>query len=84
MAMRWWRPPTAPQASLSFNAILEGALNDVGWKSADETKRRLDLMSEVRRARAVKAKTAGRRMVGTGYSSGLRRKTCIRFCCNPR
>lgn len=64
---RWWRLPPPPPMNVSFSDILEEEPNDVAWKSPDETKRLLGMMSEVNREKVAKAKRAGRRMVGAVY-----------------
>ena len=64
---RSWRLPAPPRMDLPFDAILEEAPNDVPWKSPEETRRLLDMMSAVNREKVAKAKKAGRRMVGALY-----------------
>jgi len=63
----WWNLPEPATANLSLNALLEQAPNDVSWKSPDETRRLLDMMSDVNRKKVAQAKKSGRRMVGTLY-----------------
>jgi DNA (cytosine-5)-methyltransferase 1 len=66
-AWKWWRLVAPPPMNLSFDDILEDAPNDVSWKTPDETKRLLDMMSAVNREKVALAKKAGRRMVGAVY-----------------
>lgn len=63
----WWDLPEPATARVSLSALLEEAPNDVSWKSPDETRRLLDMMSDVNRKKVAQAKKSGRRMVGTLY-----------------
>lgn len=63
----WWRLAPPPLIKVSFSDIIEEWPNDVAWKSPDEVKRLLGMMSEVNREKVAKAKKVGRRIVGTLY-----------------
>lgn len=63
----WWRLSTPPSRTATFSDVIEENPASVGWHSAQETQRLLELMSEVNLAKVTQAKRAGRRMVGGVY-----------------
>lgn len=63
----WWRLSPPPHRSSIFADIVEDSPKDVAWHTAVETRRLLEMMSPVNRAKVNMAKKAGRRMVGTVY-----------------
>lgn len=72
----WWRLPPPPRRNSIFADIVEDNPKDVAWHTAAETKRLLEMMSPINRAKVNAAKKVGRRMVGTVYKrtriNGLR------------
>lgn len=63
----WWRLPPPPIRNTTFSDLVEDDPQDVAWNTSAETKRLLDMMSPINRAKVHSAKKAGRRMVGTIY-----------------
>ncbi|HHK3742012.1 TPA: DNA cytosine methyltransferase [Pseudomonas aeruginosa] len=63
----WWRLPAPPARASIFADLVEDKPHGVTWHTAAETKRLLDMMSPVNRAKVEAAKKAGGRMVGTIY-----------------
>lgn len=63
----WWRLPAPPARQSAFADLVEDNPQGVVWHTAAETKRLLDMMSPINRAKVEAAKKAGRRMVGTIY-----------------
>lgn len=63
----WWRLPEPPARASIFADLVEDEPQGVKWHTAAETKRLLDMMSPINRAKVEGAKNAGRRMVGTIY-----------------
>lgn len=63
----WWNLPLPAPRTINFVDILEGDPNGVSWHSAEETKRLLEMMSELNRAKVEKAKRMSYPMVGGVY-----------------
>jgi DNA (cytosine-5)-methyltransferase 1 len=63
----WWRMPPPPARNTRFADLVDDEPEGVRWHSETETKRLLDLMSEVNLAKIAEAKRADRRMVGGVY-----------------
>lgn len=63
----WWNLPGPPIRTSIFADLVEDNPQGVVWHTADETKRLLDMMSPINRAKVESAKKAGHRMVGTIY-----------------
>lgn len=63
----WWRLPAPPQRSSRLIDCIEEQPGDIGWNSDDETRRLLDKMSEVNRAKVDEARRSGQRQVGAVY-----------------
>ena len=63
----WWRLPSPPGRRTVFADLIEESPKDVKWRSSQETRKLLDMMSPVNLAKVDAAKKAGRRMVGTIY-----------------
>lgn len=63
----WWNVPPPERRAKSFADIVEDAPDSVTWHTQAETKRILDMMSAVNRAKVEAAKRSGRRMVGGVY-----------------
>lgn len=64
---QWWNPPPpeAPVAPLS--ALITDVAEGIVWHSEAQTRRLLDLMSEVNLAKVAAARAAGARAVGAVY-----------------
>ena len=63
----WWRVPLPRAKRGNLSDLIEEGPADVEWHTTAETRRLLDMMSEVNRAKVREAKRAGRRVVGTIY-----------------
>ncbi len=63
----WWALPEPLKRNARFADIIEDDPRSVDWHSAEETKRLLDMMSEVNHAKVQQAKKARTRMVGAIY-----------------
>jgi DNA (cytosine-5)-methyltransferase 1 len=63
----WWRLPSPPPRSSVLADIVEDNPEDVTWHTAAETRRLLEMMSPINRAKVNAAKKAARRSVGTVY-----------------
>ncbi len=63
----WWRLPSPPRRYTVFADLIEDNPKGVKWRSLEETRKLLDMMSPVNLAKVEAAKKAGRRMVGTIY-----------------
>ena len=63
----WWRLPSPLRRDTVFADLIEESPKGVKWRSLEETRKLLDMMSPVNLAKVEAAKKAGRRMVGTIY-----------------
>ncbi|MDJ0447621.1 DNA cytosine methyltransferase [Methylocystis sp. JR02] len=63
----WWRLPEPLTRNATLSQIVEDAPPDVAWRSEEETRRLIDMMSDANLAKVEEARRAGRRMVGTLY-----------------
>ena len=63
----WWRIPSPPRRDTVFADLIEESPKGVKWRSLEETRKLLDMMSPLNLAKVEVAKMAGRRMVGTIY-----------------
>ncbi len=63
----WWNLPTPKMRTVGFSDLYEEEPEDVDWHTLAETKRLLDMMSEVNRAKVREAQAKGHRMIGTLY-----------------
>ncbi len=63
----WWNPPAPPARQSTLADLVEEKPTSVEWHSAEETAKLLAMMSDLNVEKVNKAKTAGRRMVGTVY-----------------
>ena len=63
----WWNLPTPKVCKVGFSDLYEEEPGDVDWHTPVETKRLLDMMSEVNRAKVREAQAQGHRMIGTLY-----------------
>ncbi len=63
----WWNIPAPPPRKLNFIDIIEEEPKGVSWKSDSETKKLLNMMSEVNLEKVSHAQMSGCRMVGGVY-----------------
>jgi len=63
----WWRLPMPPVRNTIFADLVEENPQGVQWHTPAQTRKLLDMMSAVNRAKVATAEKAGRRMVGTVY-----------------
>jgi DNA (cytosine-5)-methyltransferase 1 len=63
----WWNLPTPRARRASFSSIIEETPTGTEWFSAEETRQLLAMMSDINRAKLIKAKKLGRRIVGGVY-----------------
>src|SRR5690606_8956743 len=71
----WWRLPAPPARNTVFADLVEESPQGVQWHSPEQTRKLLDMMSAVNRAKVSAAKNAGRCMVGTIYKRTRRDET---------
>ncbi|MEK4031506.1 DNA cytosine methyltransferase [Methylocystis sp. IM2] len=63
----WWQLPAPPVRNTVFADLVEESPQGVAWHTREQTRKLLDMMSQVNRAKVTAAKKAGRRMVGAIY-----------------
>ncbi len=63
----WWNIPEPPPRKLNFIDIIEEEPIGVTWKSDSDTRKLLNMMSEINQKKVVQAQSAGCRMVGGVY-----------------
>jgi DNA (cytosine-5)-methyltransferase 1 len=63
----WWRLPAPARRNAAFADIVETDPENARWHTAAETRRLIDLMSPLHRAKVAAAQKTGRRMVGGVY-----------------
>lgn len=63
----WWSLPQPPVRNTSFADLIEDNPADVDWHTPAETKRLLDMMSDVNRKKVEKVKATKKKVVGTIY-----------------
>lgn len=63
----WWRLPAPPMRRTRFAQLIEENPVGVEWHTAEQTRKLLDMMSPINRAKVDKAKAIARPMVGTIY-----------------
>jgi DNA (cytosine-5)-methyltransferase 1 len=63
----WWALPTPPGRLTALTDLVEDNPKGVRWHTPEETKRLLEMMSDVNLKKVQDAKKAGRRMVGGIY-----------------
>ena len=71
----WWSLTAPPTRNIGFSDLVEDDPKDVSWHTPDETKRLLDMMSDVNLNKVHLAKREGRRIVGTIYKRTRRDET---------
>ena len=70
----WWRLPAPPSRDVGFSELIEANPRDVVWHTPAETRKLLDMMSEINLNKVCSATRKGKLMVGTGYKR-MRRDT---------
>lgn len=70
----WWNLPTPQPRTIGFSDLFEEEPEDIDWHTPAETKRLLDMMSEVNHAKVCEAQAKGHRMIGTLYKRTRRDK----------
>lgn len=63
----WWRMEAPPPRKAGFSDLIEDDPLDVSWHTHAETRKLLDMMSDVNLDKVRSAKRKGRRIVGTVY-----------------
>jgi DNA (cytosine-5)-methyltransferase 1 len=63
----WWRLPEPEAGTRTLEEIIEEEPEGVEWHTAEETKRLLDLMTDLNKKKVEQAKSAGQIKVGTIY-----------------
>jgi DNA (cytosine-5)-methyltransferase 1 len=63
----WWALPMPPRRQARLRDLIEDQPVGVEWRSPDETRQLLRMMSPVNRRKVELAKRLGRRMIGTVY-----------------
>ena len=63
----WWHMPPPPRRDRALSDVIEEEPSGVAWHEQAETKRLLEMMSPVNRAKVEKAKRLGKRVVGAVY-----------------
>lgn len=63
----WWNLPEPPPRKFNFIDIVEDEPQGVAWKNDNETRRLLDMMSDINRKKVAQAQSTGQRMVGGVY-----------------
>lgn len=63
----WWTLPQPSKRLKTFADLIENIPKGVQWHTPEETRRLLDMMSEVNLQKVENAKKAGRRMIGGIY-----------------
>ena len=66
-AWKWWKLPMPPHREATLADLIEENPANTPWFSADATQDLLGMMSETNRAKVVKAKRYGRKIVGGVY-----------------
>lgn len=63
----WWNLPEPPPRMTRLTDLIEDEPEDIRWHTQDETKRLLDLMMPLHKAKVRKAQELDQRIVGTIY-----------------
>lgn len=63
----WWCVPTPPARNTAFIDLIEETPSSVTWRTDEETRALLKMMSPVNRAKVEAAQASGRRVVGGVY-----------------
>jgi len=63
----WWRLPTPPTRNSALSDLIEDRPCDVRWHTPEETRRLIDMMSPLHRAKVEAARQLGCKVVGGVY-----------------
>ncbi len=63
----WWRPPEAARRNVGLGDLVEEAPSGVSWRSDEDTRSLLDMMSETNLAKVRAARSRRGRLVGAMY-----------------
>ena len=63
----WWKLPAPPGRRRGFSDVFEDDPADVAWHARTQTRRLLQMMSSVNRAKVRSAQRSGKRVIGTIY-----------------
>ena len=63
----WWHLPAPPPRNIGFSDLIEEEPRDVPWHTPSETRKLLDIMSDVNLDKVRSAAREGRRRIGTVY-----------------
>ena len=63
----WWCLPAPPSRNAGFSDLIEEDPGDILWHTPAETRKLLDMMSDVNLEKVRSAKQEGRRRIGTVY-----------------
>lgn len=63
----WWRLPIPPSCKIAFSELVEENPRDVSWHTDFETRKLLNMMTDINLDKVRSATREGRRMVGTVY-----------------
>ncbi|MDX2030858.1 MAG: DNA cytosine methyltransferase [Blastocatellia bacterium] len=66
-AWRWWNPPAPSRRTVSLSDVIEDEPTGVAWRTDEETRALLAMMSDINITKVKAAQKMGRRMVGTIY-----------------
>jgi DNA (cytosine-5)-methyltransferase 1 len=68
----WWNMPMPKRCNCTFASVIEENPTSVVWRTPQETRQLLDMISPVNLSKVNAAKRAGRRMVGGVYRRARR------------
>ena len=71
----WWCLPVPPSRNAGFSDLVEEEPNDVHWHTPAETRKLLDMMSDVNLGKVRTAEMEERRVIGTVYKRTRRDST---------
>ena len=74
----WWTMPTPPVRNITLAHIVEDSPASVSWHTPGETRRLLNMMSNINRIKIEQARKIGRRIVGTMYKRTRHDKDGVR------
>ena len=74
----WWNLCAVPKRNTRFADLIEDEPKSVTWHSKAETKKLLNMMSNVNREKVTEAQKSGSRMVGTIYKRTRRNEDGIK------
>lgn len=71
----WWRLPAPQPRDKDFSDLIEENPESVSWRTTEETRQLLSMMSDINLEKVREAKRSGRKMVGTVYKRTRRDET---------